>query len=219
MGANPDFSMKMAELSATSGVSVPTIKLYLREGLLPPGWRTSPNQALYGAPHVQRLRLIRAMRDVAGLPIAAIKTVTSVLDDPTRHVHNALGAVQAAITPVPAAPEAPAVHRAQEAVDTLIARRGWRTEGNPARESVVGALSVIYTLGADNAHSDTLLDVYAEAAERIAAADLAGIAAEPDSDKIVETAVTWTILGDTILTGLRRIAQEDASVRTFGPAS
>jgi DNA-binding transcriptional MerR regulator len=40
-------SMRIAELSRRSGVSVPTIKYYLREGLLPPGERTSPNQALY----------------------------------------------------------------------------------------------------------------------------------------------------------------------------
>ncbi|WP_346281659.1 MerR family DNA-binding transcriptional regulator, partial [Pseudonocardia sp.] len=34
--------MRMAELSARTGVPIPTIKFYLREGLLPPGERTSP---------------------------------------------------------------------------------------------------------------------------------------------------------------------------------
>lgn len=39
--------MRMAELSSSSGVPIPTIHFYLREGLLPPGERTSPNQAHY----------------------------------------------------------------------------------------------------------------------------------------------------------------------------
>ena len=35
--------MRIAELSQTTGVPVPTIKYYLREGLLPSGELTSPN--------------------------------------------------------------------------------------------------------------------------------------------------------------------------------
>ena len=38
--------MRIAELSQTTGVPVPTIKYYLREGLLPAGELTSPNQAM-----------------------------------------------------------------------------------------------------------------------------------------------------------------------------
>src|ERR1700716_801088 len=45
--------MRMAELSAESGVPVATIKYYLREGLLPPGERTSRNQARYDDVHVR----------------------------------------------------------------------------------------------------------------------------------------------------------------------
>ena len=53
--------MKMSQLCETSGVSVPSIKFYLREGLLPAGERTSATQAEYGPEHVERLRLIRAL--------------------------------------------------------------------------------------------------------------------------------------------------------------
>ncbi|MET1074743.1 MAG: MerR family transcriptional regulator, partial [Umezawaea sp.] len=52
--------MRMAELSAESGVPVATIKYYLREGLVPAGELTSPNQAQYQARHLQRLKLVRA---------------------------------------------------------------------------------------------------------------------------------------------------------------
>ena len=46
--------MRIAELSQKTGVPVPTIKYYLREGLLPAGELTSPNQAHYDDRHVQR---------------------------------------------------------------------------------------------------------------------------------------------------------------------
>jgi DNA-binding transcriptional MerR regulator len=44
--------MRISELSARSGISVPTIKFYLREGLLPPGSPRAVNQADYGEPHL-----------------------------------------------------------------------------------------------------------------------------------------------------------------------
>ena len=42
--------MRIGELSRATEVPVPTIKYYLREGLLPHGELSSPNQASYGEP-------------------------------------------------------------------------------------------------------------------------------------------------------------------------
>ncbi|MEP6649003.1 MAG: MerR family transcriptional regulator, partial [Lapillicoccus sp.] len=53
--------MRLAELCAATGVPAATVKYYLREGLLPPGERVSATRADYGPPHVERLRLIRAL--------------------------------------------------------------------------------------------------------------------------------------------------------------
>jgi DNA-binding transcriptional MerR regulator len=61
------FPMWMAELAARSGLSVATIKFYLREGLLPPGEATGATRSRYDESHVRRLRLIRALTEVAGL--------------------------------------------------------------------------------------------------------------------------------------------------------
>ncbi len=70
--------MRMAALSEASGVPVPTIKFYLREGLLPPGHRTSPNQSQYDDEHVRRLALIRSLTEIGGYSLA------TVADDPAR---------------------------------------------------------------------------------------------------------------------------------------
>jgi DNA-binding transcriptional MerR regulator len=72
--------MRLAELSRTTGVPRSTIKFYLREGLLPSGEAQARNQALYGPRHVERLELIRALREVAGLPLEVVGRITRELD-------------------------------------------------------------------------------------------------------------------------------------------
>jgi DNA-binding transcriptional MerR regulator len=72
--------MKISELSARSGIPTSSIKLYLRQGLLPAGVATAQNQADYGDRHLERLRLIRALREIARLPLEQIARVTADLD-------------------------------------------------------------------------------------------------------------------------------------------
>ncbi len=74
--------MRVSSLAAVSGVSVASIKFYLREGLLPAGRRTRANSALYGPEHLRRIRLIRALREVGGVTIEGIATICRVLDEP-----------------------------------------------------------------------------------------------------------------------------------------
>ena len=72
--------MRLAELSRRSGVPRSTIKFYIREGILPSGDPQGRNQATYGARHLERLQLVRALREVAGLPLDVISRVASELD-------------------------------------------------------------------------------------------------------------------------------------------
>src|SRR5258705_5776809 len=82
--------MRIAELSQKSGVPVPTIKYYLREGLLPAGELTSPNQARYDDHHVQRLRLLRVVLDIRPLPRAPVRHLLVALREPDPDLHNVL---------------------------------------------------------------------------------------------------------------------------------
>ena len=72
--------MRLAELSQRAGIPRSTIKFYLREGLLPVGAASARNQASYGSQHLERLALIRALREVAELPLDAVAKVTAELD-------------------------------------------------------------------------------------------------------------------------------------------
>jgi DNA-binding transcriptional MerR regulator len=65
--------MRMAELSARSGVARETIHFYLREGLLPRPAKGGRTVAYYAEEHLERLKLIRHLREDKYLPIAVIR--------------------------------------------------------------------------------------------------------------------------------------------------
>ena len=202
--------MRIAELSARTGVPVPTIKYYLREGLLPAGELSSPNQAHYGERHVERLRMVRALVDIGRLPIATIRTVLEYLDQPDVNVHHALG-IALHDTMTTRSDVEPAARRE---VDELIARRGWRvSEEAPARAVLAEVIAAFRQLGEGELLEK--LDEYAAGVERLAAADLAFVRRRGEPDAIVRSAVIGTLLGDALIAALRRLAQENVSARTF----
>ena len=67
--------LKMSELAEASGVPAPTIKHYLREGLLPEPVKTSRNMAYYPPEFVDRIKLIKRLQEERFLPLKAIKDV------------------------------------------------------------------------------------------------------------------------------------------------
>jgi DNA-binding transcriptional MerR regulator len=74
--------LRMRELAEASGVPAPTIKHYLREGLLPEPVKTSRNMAYYPPEFVDRIKLIKRLQEERYLPLKAIKTVLD--EDPGR---------------------------------------------------------------------------------------------------------------------------------------
>ncbi|WP_411124987.1 MerR family transcriptional regulator [Streptomyces sp. x-19] len=205
--------MRIGELSRETGVAVPTIKFYVREGLLPAGRLTSPNQASYDEGHVRRLRLIRGLIDVGGLSVATVREVLTAVDAPGGSVHKVLGSAHDAITPVPIGrPEA--LPEARRTVAELIRRRGWRAGADhPAAEAMAVALAAFQDLG-QGAFVE-VLDEYAEACERVADADLAYVGRHADVEELVESVVVATVLGDAVLSALRRLAHVDRSARRY----
>ena len=72
VAANRDL-LKVGQLAKASGVSIATIKFYLREGLLPrPTLKTSRNMAWYDRSFVERIRAIKRMQE-RFLPLRVIK--------------------------------------------------------------------------------------------------------------------------------------------------
>ncbi|MFF8846080.1 MerR family transcriptional regulator [Streptomyces sp. NPDC015127] len=203
--------MRIGELSRRTGVSVPTIKYYVREGLLPSGELSSPNQASYGDRHERRLRLIRALLDIGGLSVAAIREVLAAVDDPDRSVHKVLGEAARRMTPRYAeGGDDASLASARDQVRQLIARRGWQVDAcNPAATALSETLAALDRVG--HGEFAEVLDDYADAADRVADADLAYVARKAGLDDLVEGVVIGTVLGDAMLASLRRLAQTHRS--------
>ncbi|WP_327384283.1 MerR family transcriptional regulator [Streptomyces sp. NBC_01207] len=209
--------MRIGELSRRTGVPVPTIKYYVREGLLPPGELSSPNQASYDDGHERRLRLIRALLEVGGLSVAAIGDVLVAIDDKEQPVHKLLGAAAQRLVPEygdgGGHDDAEAV-LARERVARLIEARGWHVQpGNKAADALAAALASLARVG--HGSFAELLDDYVDAAERVARVDLECTARRADREGLVEAVVVGTVVGDAVFAALRRMAQVDASSRLF----
>jgi DNA-binding transcriptional MerR regulator len=197
--------MWMAELAARSGLSVPTVKYYLREGLLPPGEATGATRARYDETHVRRLRLIRALTDVAGLRLETVRQVLADIEHADSW-HEAVGSAHTRLASVGTTPPSDA---ALQRVDALLARQGWELgTASPQRESLARSLDALADL--DHPVSDELLDLYAEAMRPVASHEVSAVRS-PDREAGAEAAVVGTVLQEPVLLAVRRIAQENAS--------
>jgi DNA-binding transcriptional MerR regulator len=207
--------MRMAELSRRTGVPVPTIKYYLREGLLPAGERTSPNQALYDEPHVRRLRMIRALVEVGGLSIAAVRDVLDAADSPDLPPFKVLGEVQDRLGPAHPASDSEHWQTAQRQVEVLIQRHGWRADlASPPARALVAAMASLAELGREDLFG--LADVYAEAVEKVAEIDVMSVSRGRGIEDLIEGVVIGTVIGEAIMVALRRMAHQHATARLFG---
>lgn len=204
--------MWMAELAARSGLSVPTIKYYLREGLLPSGTATGATRASYDEEHVRRLRLIRALTDVAGLRLETVRQVLEGIDG-AGSWHDAVGSAHTRLGS-PGDETAPPSAGSLARVDALLERQGWELGADHPQAAVLGrTLDALDEL--EHPVGDDLLDLYAAAMRPVAEHEVGSVfSASPDRSSVessVEAAVVGTLVQEPLLLAIRRIAQENVS--------
>lgn len=211
--------MKISELSERTGVSIATLKFYLREGLLRPGTLTAPNQADYGEAHVRRARLVRALREVAHLSIAQIAAITGALDR-GEELYDVMGVTVDSLGERPDA-FTPDQRAAAAEVDQLLG-----TLGLPAREESLARQQLVVSFAAVREMLFPGLPVealvpYARAAEDVVGAE---VAATPgifsvDPEQVLERAVLGLTLFEPILLAFRRLNHERLVVDRLEPAT
>lgn len=209
--------MRVGELSRSSGVSVASIKYYLREGLLPAGERTGPNQADYGDAHLRRLRMIRALIDVGGLTVHATRDVLAAVDDPDLPLFQALGRASGTTTDArdPDEEQDEAWTAAGRMLADHVDERGWQvSDQNPAWNTAVGVLATYTRLGDGDLANQ--LGLYMRVMEEVAEREVAAVVDRGDRARTVEGVVVGTVLGDTLLAAVRRLAQQHQSLKLFG---
>jgi DNA-binding transcriptional MerR regulator len=186
-------------------VSIPTIKYYLREGLLAPGRPMGANQAEYDERHLRRLRVVRALTELGGLTLAAARTVLAQLDGEREQPGDVRRAVAAAC-------EAHRDCRSESAaveLAELAARQGSRPP--PDSRALTHAADVLAALRTlDPGWDSARLAEYAEAAWALARRDLDGGPSRPDA------VLTRVLLGDALFTALHRLAVTVAPLTASG---
>lgn len=193
--------MRMSELAATAGVSVPTVKFYLREGLLPPGLAVSRTTAEYDETHLARIRVIRALSEAADLDLATIRRVIAVMDSPPKDRGELLRDAQAATlradTPDPAGP-----------ARALVEEVGWQVDPDGP---LLAALDrqIDYARRTGVVLTDEQLRDYALLVRRIADVDVASVPGDPAG--AVRQVTVGTLLTDPLLATLRRLAHQDTA--------
>ena len=207
--------MRIAELSRTSGVPIPTIKFYLRAGLLPPGEPTAPRQAEYSEAHLRRLRLIRTLTEIGGLRLREVQAVLEALDDERLSAHELFGVAHDALGPEPGPEDqSPEVVAARAEVDRFIARLGWRVGAEaPARRGLARALASLRRLGREV--DAGAFEPYARVAEEVAAWEVAGVPAGGSRAEAVEAVVVGPVVFEAVLVALRRLAHAHHSAERF----
>lgn len=206
--------MRISELSQRSGVPVATIKYYLREGLLPPGASTAPNQAQYDDHHLAHLGLIRALREGAGLSIATLGRVFEAMW--SHHASERpryLALAVAALSPPLEVPEQEAADfdRARAEVDRVLDQLGWEVDpDSPGCDDLARALVGIHRFFPEAISDPGRLLPYARSMRALADREIPETY-EHDLDPVaaLRFAVLGTALFEPVILAFRKLAHVD----------
>jgi DNA-binding transcriptional MerR regulator len=212
--------VRIAALSASTGVNVATLKYYLREGLLHAGAATAVNQARYDDTHVRRVKLIRALVELGRLSIAEVREVLGAVDDESQSLHEAFGAAQDAMAPEVSS-DSEWLDDALASVDDFLVRNELEVRPeSPVRPMLAETLVWLTEFGwglpgvvVDAAVFDSLVPGLKEQAEF----EISVVPPDTDRTAQVEYTVVGTMVFEVAAAAIRRMALEDASARRFGP--
>jgi hypothetical protein len=162
---------------------------------------------------VHRVKLVRALIETGGLSIAAAKQVLATLDSEETSLAHTFEAAQHALG-VGSASSGTGDPSTRDRIAALADDHQWHTSvENPGLDVAARALDAFSTIGFSP--SDEFLDAYASAAATIAGADLRALTTRTRPDLVAELMVVGTVLGDALIAGLRRLAQEDETAALF----
>ena len=199
--------MLVSELAERAEVPLATVKYYLREGLLPAGAAIGPRRAEYDESHLRRLRVLRLLREVGGVPVSSLRQVVEALDDEALPIHETMTEVADVISvrPDPEPPDPASV----AVVDAVVEAMGWdgvRAQSLDRRRlaSLVTLLNGPGPLGA----SVEILSFYAEVADTLARAEIALVDHDTDRAELLEQMVTGAVVFGEVFAILRQIGHE-----------
>jgi len=206
--------MRISELSKQSDVRLPTIKYYIREGMLPAGMPLGPRDAEYDAGHLERLEIIRNLREIAQLSIETIKRLLIAADDPSIPLHLLAGIAHAAILPSASTSTAEPNTNATILASQFYTQLGWAIpEQHPVFAQTGRLLGLLKVNNAPHTAAD--LQLYAQAAAILTQTELGVTRTEGSRLLLVHDVVIGTYLSNELLLTLHMAAQVDQAQRQF----
>ena len=205
--------MLVSELVRRTSVPLATVKYYLREGLLHPGRRITARSADYDETHMRRLALLRILREVGGIPVDRLRSLVEASEDDRLSVHDMFArATDAMASPAP--PAGPHRAEAQALADQVIKSAGWSgvRQHSANRRKLAATIEVLLERGEVDERG---LRFYAEAADRIARAEIASLDQDKDRAELLEDMVVGTVVYGELLSVLRRLGEESHSTERF----
>jgi DNA-binding transcriptional MerR regulator len=202
--------VRVSELAKQTGVSVATVKYYIREGMLAPGDPAGPRRATYDNSHVQRIHLIKALTGPAALSLSQAKAILQSIDEPKSSLVDRLAGatrVLADAAGADAETDGKSYPRAEQVVGWL--GEPYRAEP-PAAALLERALQAVETAGFQ-IHPDQFA-VYGEHMLAVATSEIANIPTDPA--EAVQYSVLGTVLFEPVLTAIRRLAQQSLVKRS-----
>ena len=207
--------MRISELSEQTGVPVPTIKYYLREGLLPEGDKRTPRLTDYDDRHVRRLELLRILRDVGDVPVDGLKRMVVATETSGTSVHELFAVAADALAPTPP-PADEALAATRQVADAIISQAGWHhvREDSADRDNLAATLRLV---GAFETHPRDPAEIapYVAIADQIARQEIANLDDAKDRIGLLEEMIVGQVVFATVLTTLRRLAEEHHSYERF----
>ena len=201
--------MQLSALAEATGVSIPTIKFYLREGVLPRGEAVSATRAEYTEEHVKRIRLITALTDVRSLPMARVKEILGLVDAPLRDPSESLSRAIGALPPYVADSADGDYPLAREAIAALDFVYDTRSAAVKQLNSAIQAVK-----DADLFWEADDIAFYGQLAMTIAQRELQPLATMNPRD-IVGFAVMGTAMYEPIILAMRRLAHQTLNTRAM----
>jgi DNA-binding transcriptional MerR regulator len=200
-------TLLVSELAERADVPVATVKYYLRESLLPPGDVVGPRRAEYDESHVQRLRILRLLREIGGVPVSSLRVVMDALDDDNLPIHDVMTLTADVISagPEPGAQDASSLAIVDEVIETI----GWdglRTE-SVDRLRLAALVAALNGPGPLVASVD-VLRYYAGVADQLARTEVRHIDYTRDRAELLEEMITGSVLFGQIFGLLRQMGQE-----------
>jgi hypothetical protein len=164
-------------------------------------------RADYDETHLRRLRVLRMLREIGGIPVSTLQQIVDAVDDQERSSHDVLCLVADALTGT--AEDLPSDPASRDLVDRALTRVGWSGVRSDAvdRDQLAALVRLLSAEGPLSIDAE-ILAFYVEVADQLCRAEIGFVDPDKDGPGALEDLVAGEAVFGQVLTLLRRMGHE-----------